>query len=79
MTVARARPGPDGRGAPVQTRKARRARAAGAVMRRADDEVHRAAGAVSMAICLRHAHLAKPQAACDTYFAEMPDRGSPTE
>lgn len=43
-------------------------------MRRGDDDIHRATGNVSMAIYIRHAHLAKPQAERDAYFAAMPDR-----
>lgn len=43
-------------------------------MRRIDDDIHRAIGNVSMAIYIRHAHLAKPQAERDAHFATMPDR-----
>lgn len=47
-------------------------------MRRVDDDIHRATGNVSMAIYIRHAHLAKPQAERDAYFAAMPDRDRAT-
>lgn len=43
-------------------------------MRRIDDDVHRATGNVSMAVYIRHAHLARPQAERDAHFAAMPDR-----
>lgn len=43
-------------------------------MRRIDDDIHRAIGNVPMAIDIRQAHLARPQAECDAYFAAMPDR-----
>ena len=47
-------------------------------MRRVDDDIHRATGNVSMAIYIRHGHLAKTQAERDAYFAAMPDRGRAT-
>lgn len=47
-------------------------------MRRVDDDIHRATGNVSMAIYIRHAHLAKPQAERDAYFAAMPDQDRAT-
>lgn len=43
-------------------------------MKRMDDDVHRATGHLSMAIYLRHAHLAKPSDERERYFARMPDR-----
>ena len=43
-------------------------------MRRVDDDIHRSTGNVSMAIYIRHIHLAKPLPEREAYFAAMPDR-----